>query len=242
MSTSTKTFVFFGASGGVGLAALKNTLAASHKCVALLRTPSKLDAVFPAGTQNNLRIVQGNAHDVAAVSTCLRKEDGTLADVVVSTIGGAPTATFGMDDPDVCKKGMITLLEALAQLRRDGVTGSPHIVACSTTGMSKFGREVPLAVVPIYKWMLKAPRADKVVMEDRLVDSGESFTIIRPSMLATSKTGKPVRVGIEDPKKGPEHVEMGYIISKEDTGKWVSEHLVLQTEAQYTNKIVTLSH
>lgn len=60
MGANSKTVAFFGASTGIGLSALKHTLAAGHNCIALCRTPSKLSAIFPPGVPN-LKIVEGNA-------------------------------------------------------------------------------------------------------------------------------------------------------------------------------------
>ena len=160
-----KIVAFLGASTGVGLSALKHTLAAGHKCIALCRTPSKLTDIVPLESNPNLQVIEGNAHDVAAVSRCLKKEDGSLVDGIVSTIGAKPVLSkLSIDDPNVCGKGMITLLDALAQLRQGGATGKPWIVVCSTTGMSRFGRDFPLVTFPLYEVMLKVPHKDKRIM------------------------------------------------------------------------------
>ncbi|MCJ1457886.1 hypothetical protein MMC28_008255 [Mycoblastus sanguinarius] len=243
MSGSSKTVAFFGASTGVGLSALKHTLAAGHQCIALCRTPSKLTAIFPTDTAPNLKIVQGNAHDVATVSKCLEGEDGKLVDAVVSTIGGRfIVSKMSIDDPEVCKKGAATLLEALAELRRSGVTGSPHIIACSTTGHSRFGRDIPLALIPLYHIVLKVPHEDKLSMEDRLVASQEAYTIVRPSLLTDGESTKEIRVGIENPKTGRDSKAIGYSISREDTGKWIAENLVLMRDPKYSNKIASITY
>ena len=243
MSGSSKTVTFIGASTGVGLAALKHTLAAGHHCIALCRNPSKLTVNFPTGTPSNLKIVQGNAKDVASVSQCLQGKDGKLVDAIVSTIGAQPILyKLTFDDPEVCRGGMATLLEALAELRRSGITGSPHIIVCSTTGISRFGRDIPLAMVPLYHVMLKIPHADKVIMEDRLVESKEVYTVARASLLTNGETTKKVRVGIEDPETGRESTAIGYTISREDTGKWIAKNLVLERKAEYFNKIVTITY
>jgi hypothetical protein len=243
MATNCKTVAFLGASTGVGLSALKHTLAAGHRCIALCRTPSKLTAIFPPETTPKLQVVQGNAHDIAAVSKCLVVEKGRLVDEIISTIGGVfSLSKMGIDDPDVCKKGITTILEALAQLRSGGATGNPHIVVCSTTGISRFGRDLPLAMVPVYHILGGVPHEDKKVMEDRLVESGESYTIIHASLLVNGETSKKIRVGIEDPKTGRESKAIGYTISREDTGKWVADNLVLQLDEKYVNKIVMITY
>lgn len=78
MSSSPRTVAFFGASIGVGLSALKHTLAAGHHCVALCRNPAKLEAIISTKTHPNLRIVEDNAKHVEAVTSCLTKSDGFI--------------------------------------------------------------------------------------------------------------------------------------------------------------------
>ncbi|KAI1185324.1 hypothetical protein F5B17DRAFT_432659 [Nemania serpens] len=244
MATSqTQTIAFFGASGGVGLAALKITLATGRKCIALCRKPEKLAAILPPESNPNLRIVQGDAKDINAVSTCLEARPGVLVDQVISTIGGAPIMSkLTIDDPEVCRTGMAVLLNALAKLRSGGAVGSPHIVAFSTTGLSRFGRDIPIAMVPLYHVALKVPHQDKTIMEDRLIASGEDYTIVRASlMLSEEETTKTVRVGIEDPKTGRESVAIGYTITKGDAGRWVAENLVLERKEEYRNKIAMIT-
>ena len=241
MTSNTKSVAFFGASTGVGLAALKHTLAAGHRCVALCRDPSRLTAVFPSGSTPNLKVIKGNAHDTSTVSQCIQTDDGHIVDVIVSTIGARPRG-MTVDDPDVCKKGAATLLDALAQLRSSGISGTLHIIGCSTTGFSRFGRDVPIAMVPIYYLFVSVPGADKVVMEDRFTQSGEAFTIIRASHLVNGESNKTIRVGIEDPKTGPESRAIGYTISREDAGMWLAENLVLTMDPKFLNKYVTVTY
>ncbi|KGO78400.1 hypothetical protein PITC_068630 [Penicillium italicum] len=241
MTSNIKSIAFLGASTGVGLAALKRTLAAGHKCIALCRDPSKLTAIFPSGSTPNLKVIKGNAHDISAVSQCLQTDDGRIVDIIVSTIGAKPRG-MTVDDPNVCKKGAATMLDALAQLRSTGITGNPHIIACGTVGFSRFGRDVPIAMVPIYHLFVKVPGTDKVVMEDRFAQSGEKFTIIRATHLVDGESDKTIRVGIEDPKTGPESRAVGYTISREDAGRWLAENLVLKIDAKFVNKNVTVTY
>jgi hypothetical protein len=109
-------------------------------------------------------------------------------------------------------------------------------------GLSRFGRDVPLAVVPLYHIMLKVPHEDKVIMEDRLVASQEAYTIVRASLLTDGESTKETRVGIEDPKTGRDSKAIGYSISREDTGEWIAENLVLMRDAKYSNKIATITY
>ncbi|KAF4963270.1 hypothetical protein FSARC_8708 [Fusarium sarcochroum] len=241
--SSPKTVTFFGASTGVGLSALKHTLAAGHHCIALCRTPSKLEAIVPTETHPNLRIIEGNAHDIKAVASCLKKPDGSIVDAIVSTIGGKPILhKMTIDDPDCCRVGMAVLLDALAQIRNEGATGRPHIAVFSTTGLSDFGRDYPIILYPIYAIALKVPHEDKKIMETKLADSGEDYTVVRASLLVNGgETETPVRVGVEDPKTGRESLEIGYTISREDSGKWLAENLLITKVPGYVNKITSIT-
>lgn len=240
-SAPTKTVAFLGASTGVGLSALKHTLAAGHTCLALARTPSKFTALFPTEQYPNLQIIEGNAHDADAVAKCLKKDDSTFVDEIISTIGGKFVG-MSIDDPEVCRKGIATLLEALKQLRSGGIQGRPLVVVCSSTGLSHFGRDIPLAMVPLYHVLLKVPHKDKIVMEDRLTESDEDFTIVRASLLTNGESNTPIRVGVEDPKTGRESDAIGYTISREDAGRWMAENLIVKRDSKYRNKIATITY
>ncbi|KAJ6782528.1 hypothetical protein PWT90_01356 [Aphanocladium album] len=229
---------FLGASTGVGLAALKHSLEAGHQCVALCREPKKLDALQAP----NLKVIKGNAHNVEVVSQLIVAPDGTLVDEIITTIGGKFSASkMGIDQPQVCEMGMDTLLAAIAAAREKGATGAPHIIACSSTGMSKFGRDIPVLMVPLYL-SLKVPHTDKIKMEEKLVASGEKFTVIRASLLTNGESEKVIRVGIEDPKTGFESKAIGYTISREDAGKWIARNLVQDMDAAYLNKMVVITY
>ncbi|KAI1451157.1 NAD(P)-binding protein [Annulohypoxylon stygium] len=260
MSSSTtntkKTIAFLGASGGVGLAALTRAMAAGHTCIALCRTPSKLTDRFPAAQHPNLKVVQGNAHDVDAVAQCLFPSSATTStspaakpvDMVMSSIGGQfQFAKMTIDDPHVCENGMKTLLAAIDRVRRENTSvpelslehWHPRIVVVSTCGISKAGRDFPLATLPIYKFMLKVPHVDKLAMESLLTgnagEKGFTYSIVRPSLLTDPAVpDRKIRVGVDD--KPP----VGYGISRDDTGRWIFENL-LDAEGAYENRVVTIT-
>ncbi|KAK7420324.1 hypothetical protein QQZ08_010457 [Neonectria magnoliae] len=239
-----QTIAFIGGSGGCGLSALKHAVAGGHTCIALCRTPAKLEAVFP-DRPANLVIRQGNAHDADAVAACLTRpaDAGRLVDAVSFTIGGLfDPKRLTIDDPDVCKKGIASLLQALRALRLAGAQGSPLIAAISTTGVSNHGRDVPLAFLPFYHYGLAVPHADKKVLEERLVECPERWVAVRPSLLVDgAKPDRKIRVGVEDPHKGVEKKEVGYTISREDVGRWMYQNLLAADCAQYNGKAVSLT-
>ncbi|KAL2127026.1 hypothetical protein VTI74DRAFT_11444 [Chaetomium olivicolor] len=228
-----KTTLFLGATGGCGLSALRRSLAAGHTCIALCRTPFRLSSQFPDNCPpSNLHIIQGNAHDASVLMSCLvtPSDPHRLVDNIVFSIGARPTLT-GMSDPHVCENGMSALLTALRRCREEkGAAGRPYIVAVSSTGISTVARDVPIAMVPLYKLLLHKPHVDKKAMEKLLVQSGEEWTLVRGSLYTDGpETEGLVREGMEDPVEGVvESKAVGYTISREDVGKWVFENC-LQT-------------
>ncbi|KAL3297984.1 NAD(P)-binding domain protein [Colletotrichum asianum] len=179
-----KTVAFFGASGGCGLAALKHSLAEGYICIALCRNPSKLTSLLPASSHPNVVVKQGNAHNVDDVAACLVNPTNphAVVDAVSFSIGSPlDVCRMTVEDPDVCKNGIAAVLGALETLRGRGVVGKPRMAVVSTTGISGFARDVPVLQVPMYHILLRAPHADKKVMEERLagvwggVDGGAAF-------------------------------------------------------------------
>lgn len=238
-----KTLLFLGATGGVGLSTLRRSLLAGHVCIALVRTPSRLTALLSTlASSPNLHLIPGNAHSPTLTQALVK--DGKVVDMVITSIGGKPDfKTMSIDDPTVCEVGMRTLLQALATVRKgEGV----RIVVLSTTGITELGRDVPLLFVPLYHVLLKNPHKDKKVLEDLVSRSGESFTIVRPSLLTDGREdGGVVRVGVEDVLgKTVESKAVGYTISREDVGKWIFENCVQEEEGsgRWVGKAVTLSY
>ncbi|KLU91566.1 hypothetical protein MAPG_10084 [Magnaporthiopsis poae ATCC 64411] len=272
MSTP-KSILFLGATGGVAQTALLSSLAAGHTCVALARSASKLAAALPFPSYPNLTIIEGNARDQATMERALvvpgssSSPQQRMVDIVVSSVGSLPSLRNGglLEDSAVCATSMAAMLAAIdvlaARFSPAATPTIPRIVAVSSTGLSRFGRDVPLAFVPLYWVALAAPHRDKEKMERLLVHGPDGkdddtavtaaarpeFTIIRGSLYVAddeSKREKPVRVGIEDPVKGIESKAIGYTISREAIGRWIFSNL-LEDDAlskQYSGKVVTLTY
>ncbi|KAM0430967.1 hypothetical protein ACHAPT_005601 [Fusarium lateritium] len=238
-----KTIAFFGATAGCGLSALKLAIENNHTCIALCRSPDKLSTLFPSNPAN-LVAIKGNAHDADAVASSLinPSDPSRLVDIVCFTIGSVFSFTkLTTEDPHVCEKGMDALFKALSTLRQQGKSGSPLLAVISTTGISKFQRDVPIAFIPMYK-ALHVPHADKKVMEERLQAGAERWVAVRPSLLVDGAVpGRKIRVGVEDPVKGVEVKEFGYTISREDVGRWMYENLIAGEAGKYEGKAVGLT-
>ncbi|KAH6839572.1 hypothetical protein B0I37DRAFT_237209 [Chaetomium sp. MPI-CAGE-AT-0009] len=260
---SRKTILFLGATGGVGLSALRRSLAAGHTCIALCRTPANLTAQLnntntdTTTTPSNLHIIQGDAHDADVLHTCLTTTAGArVVDTIVFSIGAKPTWR-GMSDAHVCERGMEALLEALRRRRRaeeEGTTTTgrekkvPRLVAVSSTGISSVARDVPLALAGLYRVLLHTPHVDKKAMEGLVMEAGRAgeveWTLVRGSLYTSGPaTEGLVRVGVEDPVKGVlEREAVGYTISREDVGKWVFEECLEKDGREWVGKAAILTY
>lgn len=241
-SETPKAYAFIGASTGCGLAALTAALETEVHCTALLRTPSKLSNLASQYSEN-LHIKPGNAHNVTDVEACLvHPADGArLVDAVCFSIGGKfDSKTWGFEDKDVCAKGVETLLQALAGLRKMGLTGDVLIVGVSSTGIAK-QRDYALPLWPLYHFLLGTPHADKKRMEDKFKASGERVVLVRPSLLVDNGTGA-VREGVEDLGSGRVESEaVGFRISRGDVGVWIWKRLLREGGGGFGGKGVTVT-
>lgn len=272
--TTKPTIAFFGATGGCANAALALALKDNYTCSALARTPSKLRKLLSENhgvtaeiMDKHLTIVQGSAKDIAPVKQTLAPS-GVPASIVLSGLGGTPTmqwsvtCPFSLDDPDICHDAMRILLQALRELRREGVVAEaqkPFVACISTTGTQKHPRDVPVAYYGLYHWALQVAHKDKRVMESELARAGResdaeapirAFAIVRPTLMFDGESK-----GVDAIKSGwvvhPEAVnagdktapgpELGYTIRKNDVGLWMFEELVKKT-GEWENKAISLTY
>ncbi|KAL1840013.1 hypothetical protein VTJ49DRAFT_930 [Mycothermus thermophilus] len=259
----TKAILFLGATGGVALSTLRRSLSAGYSCIALCRNPVTLTNLLSNNSSSsdenktlppNLTIIQGNAHSSDTLTSCLRhpSDPTRLVDTIVFSIGAKPTLR-GMSDPHVCEKGMTALLEALRTLRQSDdnnnkPTGKPRLIAVSSTGLSTLGRDLPWAMVPMYKLLLGQAHRDKKAMEDLVVEAGKGgeveWTIVRGSLYTDGPaTEGKVRAGWEDPVAGTRgEVPIGYTISREDVGKWIFEKCVEGSGEEWVGRAAVLTY
>ncbi|KAJ5737519.1 uncharacterized protein N7483_002644 [Penicillium malachiteum] len=109
-----KTFAFFGATGGCTNACLAYTLLNGYNVIALARTPSKLTTqlleqpgLTTSTLDKHLRIIQGDATDIEAVIQTLivgenENKPPTLVSSIISGIGGTGIITYTKPSP--CEK------------------------------------------------------------------------------------------------------------------------------------------
>lgn len=249
----TRTIAFLGATGGCAGTCLIASLKEGYSCRALARTPSKLTTSLSTqglseSLLTNLEIIQGNAKDIESVKTLLSTPTG-IVDTIVFGVGAAPKLRLHimpvtLDDIEVCRTAMATLLSALSELK---ATTKPRLLVISTTGITKGPRDVPLLYVPLYHWFLHIPHVDKRVMEDLVCAQREKstaertvseFVIVRPTLLMNgSGIGVArVRYGLES------NPALGWTIDRKDVGNWLFEKGVKPVElGEFKDQAVSLT-
>lgn len=198
----------------------------------------------------NLTIVSGTATELEPIKQTIQMGNpgSELAGIIVSGIGGkllfsnplSPT----LDNPTICQDAMRTIITAVDEVNRSAEQQKkPLLIALSTTGISDIQRDLPIAMIPMYHWMLKVPHEDKKAMEKIIIDNGKDIlgghVIVRPSLLTDGASVgdlSKIRVGVE---KSP---AVGYTISREDVGRWVFEYLVKTSgKSPYNGEVVTIT-
>lgn len=207
----------------------------------MARTPKKLTdlltarGVPPTTLSTQLTLIEGSATDLNAITQTLFPENLPPASMVISGVGGTPDFSQPLSPKfvgkTICQDTIRNILEVLRE-QRHGYKQKPVLVAISSTGLTK-ERDIPLAMVPLYNWMLKVPHADKRVMEELIFEEVgkpelekaiSDYVIIRPSFLTSGESqrekvrvlkgqgeGQNTAVGISCPF-------VGYTICREDVG------------------------
>ncbi|KAH8432350.1 uncharacterized protein LDX57_009989 [Aspergillus melleus] len=180
-----------------------------------------------------------------------------LVDFIVSGVGGTPRFDNPLrptlDNPTICQDAVRSVLDACRALQSSGSgsgSGStaakvtkPYLTVVSTTGIAT-KRDIPIAMIPLYHWMLKVPHDDKRVMEETVrkeMGRGDcvlrGYTIVRPSLLTSGEgvgTGK-IRFGVDD------DAAVGYTISRRDVGGWMFERVVEADGGEFVGRVVSLT-
>ncbi|KAE8145291.1 hypothetical protein BDV25DRAFT_165002 [Aspergillus avenaceus] len=243
---------FFGSTGGCVLACLALALKNGCTSCALVRDPAKLQGllrergVLESQIDSHLTIVKGNSTDLEAVRRTLAP-NGEPVDLVISGVGGKllmgnPLKPV-LNNPTICADTVRTVIEASGELER-----KPTLVVISATGM-KNKHDLPLAMQPLYWWLLKCPLADKTIMEKTILEEMKKpedrrairdYSIVRPSFF-TDGEGEglaKIRDGRED------RPAVGYTITRNDVGLWLFENFVrrpLHQENRFLGQAVTIT-
>jgi putative NADH-flavin reductase len=151
----------FGASRGVGRAAVDAALAAGHGVTTLSRNTDGL-------ASSGATVVAGDVLDPAVVRKTLEGANAVLVSLGVSPGQGATTPQ------DVCSRGTRVILE---QMRAIGID---RIVVVTSYGVGETEKLTPFPFSLIAKTILKGIMADKGVQEREVRDSGTRWTIVQP--------------------------------------------------------------
>ncbi|KAH0372934.1 hypothetical protein KCU65_g860, partial [Aureobasidium melanogenum] len=248
-----RTIAFLGATGGCANACLIAALDDGYTCRALVRTPSKLTTILdaqgiPKSSLANLEIIQGNAKDINSVKKLLQISTG-IVDTIVFGVGAAPKLRLHimpvtLDDPDVCRTAMATLLSALDELK---AATKPRLLVISTTGISRGPRDFPFLYIPLYRLLLHIPHIDKRVMEQLVWEQKDKpatekvigeFAIVRPTLLmdGNGMGVSSVRYGLESKPA------LGWKIDRKDVGNWLFEKGVKPAElGEFKDQAISLT-
>jgi len=152
------------------------------------------------------------------------------------------------EDPTLCEDAMTTILNVL---RARPPLVKPGIVALSTAGFSKYGRDIPFIFKPLH-WILHTAHMDKQKMENLAIEAVAekfapigSYYIMRPSILLSgaAKGVEKIRWEVEDGKVAWGGV--GYFINRADVGAFLFEKIVKPFESgqeERTGKIFYITN
>ncbi|KAF2481862.1 hypothetical protein BDY17DRAFT_299844 [Neohortaea acidophila] len=153
--------------------------------------------------------------------------DAKGVDTIISGIGGIPMPQLSLFRPltlsePICSHATSSLLEAVGP---DTSKETPLIVVISANGVSHTGpRDYPIALTPLYRWLLTGVYDDKREMEALLGKHlpSEAYVVVRPSAL-TDGAAK----GVSSIRQGDsQRPVQGYSISRDDVGLWLYTHVV----------------
>jgi putative NADH-flavin reductase len=153
--------VIFGASRGVGRAAVDAALEAGHTVTAFARNAGTL-------ADTGATLVQGDVLDARAVRAALGG-----ADAVLVSLGVSPGARDSTPE-DVCSRGTATILAAMADGPAD------RIVVVTSYGVGPTEPLTPFPFSLVAKTVLRGIMADKEAQERLVRNSTLRWTIVQP--------------------------------------------------------------
>lgn len=198
--------LILGATGSTGRRVLSQALKAGHSVTVLVRAPTKLPVDI-----TNLRVVQGDATDVASVVDAMSHND-----VVISVLGAANTS-------------LITD-STRAILAAAKVTGLKRVIMMSSFAVNRTQLK---AATKFLTGMMKGMMADKVRGETLLRRSGLDWTIVYATTLTNDARGGDVRIVLPTEK-----LSLRNKIARADVAAWMLEEL---KDKAYVKRNVTIS-
>ncbi len=191
--------IIFGATGSVGSHVVEQALAQGHDVTAFVRDPAKLGEA-----RAEIRIVQGDVMDAAAV-------EGSVAgqDAVLCSLGAG-------------RKGVVRSEGTLNIVRAMEKAGVRRLVCQTTLGagdslgnLNFFWKHV------MFGLLLREAFADHACQEDHIRQSGLDWTLVRPAAFTDGKRTGVYRHGFPGTEKG-----ISLKISRADVADFMLKQLV----------------
>jgi putative NADH-flavin reductase len=188
----------FGATGGIGVELLRQSLAAGHEVTVAVRNPSRL-----AANRNGTRVI---TTDLAAPDPGALESAVAGADAVLSGVGPRPMAKAG-----VAQHGTRAIVAAMQTI---GVRRIIVVSAAPISTMPSPGRPHPpthdpgegflmkYLGTPVFKNVLRERYRDLALMEDVLRASDLDWTIFRPPRLTNGHLTGTYRTAVGRNLKG----------------------------------------
>lgn len=165
--------VIFGASRGVGRAAVDAAVQAGHAVTAFSRTP-------PAATSDTVTAIVGDVLDPAAVAPALAGADAVIVALGVTPGKGSSTPE------DVCSRGTRIIIDAMK------AASIERLLIVTSYGVGETRSRTPFLFSIIAKTVLRGIMADKERQESDVRASGLKWTIVQPMGLTDQPaTGRP---------------------------------------------------
>ncbi|TDL18420.1 hypothetical protein BD410DRAFT_793333 [Rickenella mellea] len=169
--------LLIGGSKNVGYYAAQRLLANNSTVTFLLRNKSSFEndeIMKPYIASRKARIVEGDALKEADVQrawdAAASAKDGHV-DLMLFTVGG--TGTFSLtkglvlDTADLCTRCMLNVLRTMPR-----TSPQPKIILVSAAGLTKSSHaSLPLALKPMYSYLIASPHLDKLGMERAIAHS-----------------------------------------------------------------------
>ena len=199
----------FGASGATGKLLTNRCLAASYKVTALVRSPASFRIANP-----NLRVIEGNAFDFAAVRQTVEG-----ADVVLSALGAT-----SLKREDVLERAVPLIISAMQQtasqpkpVRRIIVLGSAGALPTSLDKQAAWRRWLVQNI--LYNTLLKWPVASQISQWNDLSHSDLDWTMVMPPMLTNTPARGHYRIDGDALPRG------GSRISRQDVADFMMQQI-----------------
>ena len=173
--------LIIGASKGIGIATVKQALAAGHRVRAMARGADKI-----ALTDENLEKVNGNALDADSVAEAL--DD---IDVVIQVLGIAPGSQMVIGPITLFSKATRVLVPAMEKAR------VKRLIAVTGFGAGDSEASIGCLQRIPFRLILGQAYDDKSVQEALIKESPLDWTIVRPVVLTRGRRSGRYKVLVE---------------------------------------------